>query len=81
MRERKFLHGLGMVPAGLGADMNAVVQLAASATANGIRLRMEVHSVKHRWLAAKQGAVQSAVWGSAGLRFLHFLLGRRDRRG
>ena len=38
------------------------------------------HSVKHRWLAAKQGAIQSAVWGSAGLRFLHFLLGRRDRR-
>ena len=32
-------------------------------------------------VAAKQRAIQSLVWGSAGLRFLHFLLGRRERRG
>jgi len=32
-------------------------------------------------LAAKRRAIQSAVWGAARLRFLHFLLGRRERRG
>ena len=39
------------------------------------------HSFKHRLIRGKKVVIQSAVGGSAGLRFLHFLLGRRERRG
>ena len=54
---------------------------AGPALTNGIRLRIKTHSYKHRLIGGKKVVIQSAVGGSAGLRFLHFLLGRRERRG
>lgn len=57
------------VRAGRGRPLVGTIRAHDGFRSNGIRLRMEVPSVKRLLMASRQGAIQSAVGGRAGLRF------------